>query len=209
MAGSDQTFVSLASRNEIARYFAVGGDDCFSSETIGTPTPAPTPGPTGTPNPTPTSDPNGGSGGGGAATPVIGFSATFNQTRGVLTINMSKRNVSAGSCTAIVRIGRSSNLANASGVEFDSEADRLVFSTRTTKRLSSSRGRIFLQGEFVGCPDGENVKSAPIDITPIYARTTRKGTVTRRRTTSRKDFTGLTVFNRGSRREQRKETQIC
>ena len=178
MAGSDQTFVSQASKNEIAQYFNSGGDDCFASESTGVPTPTPTPttpGATPTPTPTPTGDPTGGGSNGGSTDPLIGFSASFNSAKGTLTINMSRRNISAGQCTAIVRIGGSSRLASAGGVEFDSEASKLVFTTKTTKRLSSSRGKIFLQGEFTDCPDGEDVVSAPIEVSPTYSRTTKKG----------------------------------
>jgi len=174
MAGADQTFFSQTSKNQIAAYFAQGGDDCFATEAGGSPTPTPTATPN--PTPTPTANPGGGGGSGsGSGSPIIGFSSSFNKTNGTLTINVSRRNISAGTCTATVLIGGSSkNLANAAGVDFDSAATKLVFTTKTTKRLSSPNGKIFLQGEFSGCPNDEDVVSAPIEISPSYSRSTKR-----------------------------------
>lgn len=171
MAGSDQTFLSQRSKNDINSHFASGGEDCLSSATSDTPTPSPTASPTPKTEPVP---PSNGGGGGGTSGPKVGFSVEFNQKKGVLVISLSRSNISEGICTARVRIGSNSKLTNAGGVEFDSSATTLVFTSKSTKRLSSSRSRIFFDGEFINCPGDEAVRSASVDINPIASRATRK-----------------------------------
>jgi len=159
-AGSTQTTFSTQSRNEIASHVANYGS-CMDSTEGTTPTPTPTP------DPEPRSD------------PTLSFSASFNKTTGVTKLVANRSGFGEGSCTYHFILSTSPQLSRPTILEVEADTAKVTLSGRTTRRLSSSSGRIYVAAAVFGCDNSDQeVQSSTKKLAPIAQRkTSRKNKV--------------------------------
>ncbi len=163
MADTDHDFFSTTSKNQINSYLAAG-DSCLSSGGDSDPAPTPTP--------LPTPDPRDDDG----ADPGIGFTAKFDTRTGKFTAKVTHTGISSGTCTFQLGIASKANLSDAIGLTQAGSAASKTFTATTSRRLSSSNGKVYFFGSVGPCTDNEGTfYSATKTLKPKSARSTRQG----------------------------------
>lgn len=178
VAGTGQNFFSSTSKSEIASHVNAFGS-CLA--VVATPTSTPTPAPSGTPAPTPTNGGGGGGGGGGSngnqgngnATSLIGLSAAFNQKNGRIVFTVSRRSKESLSCRYTIELATKINMSDKITIQKTSTARSVQFGSGTTKRVKTSRERIYVRGHITNC--GNSITSVIADFSPVKSKTTKRG----------------------------------